>query len=354
VSDVVLRVNGSEYAGWTSARVSRGIETAAGSFELSVSDRWAGSAPWPIREGDECTVVVAGEVMLTGYVDRRRVSIAAGEHSVSVSGRDRAGELVDCSAVLTTWEFVRTPVLEVARKVAAPHGVTVSLAPGLAPPPVPDKVSVDPGDSVFEVVERACRSANLLAASDGRGGLVLMRPDSTRTYTAIIEGVNLLSGSAEYDSSGRFRKVIVRGQSVGTDVLSGEQAAAVQVSAEDANVARAARVLLVRPEGAVTAGVAKRRAQWETAVRAARALSVTVSVQGWTQGNGTPWPINALVRVVSPRLELDEELLIVQATYTLDGSDGARTELQLRLPGAYEPEPVIPKKTRKKNPLEGL
>lgn len=346
MADVTLRVNKVEYAGWTSARVVRGIETAAGSFELSVSDRWAGSAPWPIRDGDECSVVVAGEVVLTGYVDKRAVSIGAEEHTVTVSGRDRAGELVDCSAVLKTWEFVRTPVLEIARKMAATHDVAVKLASGVAPPPVPDKVSVDPGDTVWEVIERACRTANLLAASDGHGGLVLMRPGSTRTYTAIIEGMNLLTGSAEYDSSGRYRKVIVRGQSGGTDALSGEQAAAVQASAEDANVSRSARVLLVRPEGAVTVASAKRRAQWETTVRAARALSVMVSVQGWTQANGKLWPVNALVRVVSPRLELDEELFIAQATYTLDAS-GTRTELQLRPVGAYLPEPVIPKKQKK-------
>lgn len=352
MADVLLRVNGTEYAGWKSARVVRSIESAAGSFELSVSDRWAGSAPWPILEGDECTVVVAGVVVLTGYVDKRSVSLSAGEHTVSVSGRDRAGELVDSSAVLKSWEFIRTPVLEIARRVAAPHGVGVTLAPGTPVPPVPDKVSVDPGDSVFDVIERACRTANLLAVSDGRGGLVLMRPGSTRTNTAIIEGENLLSGSTEYDASGRFRTVIVRGQSSGTDALSGAPAANVQASAQDLNVARAPRVLLVRPEGAVTRASAKRRAEWETTVRAARALTVTASVHGWTQGNGALWPVNDLVRVVSPTLELNAEFLIGQVTYSLDES-GTRTEFQLRLPDAYKPEPVIPKKA-KKDTLGGL
>lgn len=352
MADVLLRVNGKEYAGWKSAQVMRGIESAAGSFELTVSEKGVGSAAWPISKGDECSVLVAGEVVLTGYVDRRRDTLSAGEHGVSVSGRDRAGDLVDSSVVLKTWEFVRTSVLEVARRVAAPHGISVSFVAGAPVPPVPDKVSVDPGDTAFEVIERACRTASLLAVSDGRGGLVLMRPGSARASTAIVEGQNLLSGAAESDDSGRYRRVVVRGQSGGTDLLSGQQAAAVQAFADDANVTRAGRVLLIRPEGAVTAGVAKRRAQWETAVRAARALSLTVSVQGWTQGNGKLWPVNSLVRVVSPTLGVDGEYLIVQATYTLDSS-GTRTELQLREPGAYTPEPIVPKRA-KKNPLGGL
>jgi len=345
VPDVSLQVNGMEYAGWKSARVTRGIESVSGSFTLSVSDRWAETATaWPIAEGDECTIKVGGEVVITGFVDRRTVSFDASTHSLSVSGRDRTGDLVDCSAVLSTWEFTNTPVLTLARRVAAPFGVEVTMQSGLTPT-VPAKLSVDPGDSAFEVIERACRAAALLPVSDGRGGLALMRPGTARTHTALVEGENLKSGSVERDASGKFRRVVVRGQSSGTDALSGEQAAAPQASAEDANVRRAARVLLVRPEGNVTTALAKKRAEWETTVRAARSLTVTVTVQGWTQGNGALWPVNALARVNSVRLGLDEELLITSATYSLDDSGGTTTELVLRPPNAFKPEPVIPQRS---------
>lgn len=334
--DVTLRVNGRQYTGWKTARVTRGIESVAGKFDLSVS------APWEIYRGDACALEVGGEVVITGTVDRKRISFAAGEHTIEVGGRDRTGQLVDCSAVLEKWDFFRVPVLTFATKVAQPFSVPVALQAGLVLGDAPARLSVDPGDSAFEAVERACRAAALLPVADGRGGLLLTRAGATRATTALVEGENILSGSSEDDETGRYRTYTVRGQHAGTDELSGEPAAAVEGSAQDFGVSDEARVLLVRAEGNVTRAAAQRRAQWEATVRAARSWTATVTVQGWTQAGGALWPVNALVFVRSPTLELSEEVLISQVVYNLDESSGTTTELTLRLPGAFTPEPVIP------------
>lgn len=341
--DLRLRVNGADYGGWTSARVTRGIEALAGSFDVGVSDRWAGRAvAWPILEEDEVELLIDGETLITGYVDRPGRSIGAAEHGLTVGGRDRAGALVDCSAILDRWEFARIPLLAFAQKVAEPFGVSVSLQPGLAPPAPLPKVTIDPGDSAFDALERACRMAAVLPVSDGRGGIVLTRAGSARATTAIVEGENLLAGSRDADASGRFRRYVVVGQQQGTDEVSGASAAAVRGEATDLGVRRAERVLVVRAEGSVTPDYAKRRAEWEAKVRAGRADSVSVTVQGWRQGNGELWPVNALVPVRASYLGIDGEMLITQATYQIDSASGRTTQLELRGPDAYLPEPAIP------------
>lgn len=351
---VELEVGGVRYGGWKSVRVTRGIESVSGSFELSVSEMWADAAEWPINEGDACTVRIGDTVVLTGYVDVRRVSFDASQHSVDVSGRDKTGDLVDSSAVPKTWEFRNVPILTLARRLAEPFGVPVTLQAGLVLPPPPARLAVDPGDSVFDVIERACRTATLLAMADGKGGLLLTRPESGRAHTELVEGENLLAGEVTRDATGRYRKVVVRGQHSGGDLLSGKQSSTVQASAVDENEPRAARVLLVRPEGNMTPALAKARAEWETAVRAARAVTARVVVQGWTQGNGALWPVNGVVRVRSPRLGLDGDMLVTQAVYSLDESIGSTTELTLRPPDAFRPEPVIQKKAKKANALAGI
>ncbi len=74
-------------------------------------------------------------------------------------------------------------------------------------------------------------------------------------------------------------------------------------------------------------------------MRAARADSVTATVQGWAMGNGALWPVNALVRVRSPHLRVDGDMLISQAVYSV-GEDGTKTTLTLRAPKAFLPEPT--------------
>jgi prophage tail gpP-like protein len=347
--DVRLRVNGREYAGWKSARITRGIEAVSGSFELSVTDRWSSKRdPWPIREEDECVLLLDGKPVITGYVDSRRPSFSASDHSIVISGRDKTGALVDCSAILDKWEFRKTPVDTLAKKLCEPFGISVSLQPGLTLPAPAAKTSINPGETAFEAIDRICRAAGLLPVSDGNGGLVLTRAGSTRAVTELVEGVNLLSGSGDYDATARFAEYRVLGQHQGTDDFSGKASAAVKASAKDAGVRRSNRILLVRPDGNVTAAQAKERAEWEAIVRAGRAHGVSVSVHGWTQSDGSLWPINALVKIRSPFLELDTEMLITEATYSLDES-GTITRLALKRPDAFMPEPSVEAPTSRKS-----
>jgi prophage tail gpP-like protein len=339
--DVELTVNGLRYGGWKSARVTRGIESVAGGFELTVSDRWqAGAKPWEIYEEDLCTLKLAGETVISGYVDRVSLSYDASNHGVSVAGRDKTGALVDCSVFGVGWEFANTPAQTIIARLADPFGITVSVQGGLTIPALPDRVAVDPGESVFDAIEKICRKVGVLAVSDGSGGLLLMRPGSSRTVTALVEGENILAGSATFDGTGRYRRYVVLGQHSGSDNWFGEGTAGVTGEATDGTVLRGSRVLVVRPEGNVTAASARRRAEWEATVRAARGDSVSVTVQGWTQGNGALWPVNALVRVQSPRLRVDGDMLITEVTHET-GDQGTTTQLTLRTPGAFAPESTI-------------
>jgi prophage tail gpP-like protein len=340
VSELELKVNGQVFSGWKGARVTRSIECISGAFELEVTDRWSGQEqPWPIREEDACELLLAGTRVISGHVDSRRVSLEPAERSLSISGRDRAGLLVDCSAVLGKWEFLGVDVLTLAKAIAAPFEIPVALQAGLAPRPV-SKLTIDPGDSAFEAIERACRLAGVLAVSDGAGGVLLTRAGTALATTALVEGENILGGEAEFEGTGRFSRYLVTGQRKGTDEDYGAAAAMVQGSARDAGVRRTSRVLMVRAEAAVTQEQARQRAEWEAKVRAGRAETARITVLGWTQGGGALWPVNAQVQVRSPALGLAGEMLITGAIYRLDGG-GTTTELRLMRPDAFLPEPVV-------------
>lgn len=349
-----LFVNGREFAGWKNVRVTAGIESIAGSFDLGVTDRWDGrDVPWDIVEEDECRVAINGESVIKGWVDKRTISISGEMDTLTLSGRDFTGALVDCSALLNdngsgkikkkaTWEFANTPLLTLVKRLAEVHGISVALdPPDLQLPPPAKKLAIEPGDTMFDVIDRACKLVGVLPIADGNGGLLLMRPGAKRAHNALVQGENILSGTANYDASARFRKYVVHGQHPGSDNWFGETAAGVSAEAQDLNVRRAARTLLIKADNAVTPAYAKARAAWEATVRAARSNSITITTTDWLQSNGAIWRRNEIVPVFAPRLGVDGDLLISEITYSLDETGGELTTFTLKPPDAFKPSPLL-------------
>jgi prophage tail gpP-like protein len=339
VGEIVLLVGGKRYRGWTSARVTRSIESVSGSFSVEVVERWSGQAePWPIFEEDPVRVEVDGEPVIDGYVEQRMVLLEESNRSVTITGRDRAGALVDCSADLTAWTFRQKSVLDIARKLAAPFGIKVTSKAGMVPK-VP-KLVVNPSDTAWSVISRAAKMAGVLVVSDGSGNLVLTRSGTDRA-SALIEGQNALSLQGAYDATQRFSQYTVLTQTPGTGKAAGSR---VRARATDEGVRRH-RPLIIRPESGMSTAYARRRADWEARTRAARADAVTIGVAGWRQADGDLWIPNARCPVTAPALTIQGEMLISQVEYSIDAGGEVAT-ISLVRPDAFTPEPQLAKVKR--------
>lgn len=336
MSDLRLVVNGRKYGGWKAVRVTRSIESLAGSFDLEVSDRWGGQdEPWPVVEEDECRVEIDGIPVVDGFVDKRSLSISGNSRRLSFTGRDRAAALVENSVLLPKWTFRNATVLDIAEKIAEPFGIEVTLQDGVQIRPLP-KLVVNPGDSAFEAIQRAADMSGVLPISDGEGGVLLARSGSVRVETSLVEGVNILAAGVDYDATNRYARYVIATQAAGTDNASGG-ATRIRAEATDPAVRRQDRVLVIRPDAGITTEFARQRADWEARIRAAQAETVTVTVQGWKQ-RGKLWPLNAIVHVRSPSIGVDGDLLIAAADHEL-GDGGELTEIRLVRPDAFLPEP---------------
>lgn len=346
MTDIKLIVAGRAFDRWKTARVIRTIDAVSGSFQLGLAGIGSsGSGKWPIREEDECQVLIGREPVVTGWIDRWEASMTATDRKITVSGRDKTGALVDNSAVTKDWEFFNVDVVELARRLAAPFGIQV-LSDLLTPAERLRKVAIDRGTSAWEVLGAACKMAGVLAISNGEGQIVIARPATGKAIKSLVEGVNIIAITSTHDASSRFYQYIVTGQRTGGEDLTSEETVNVRGSAKDETVRRRNRVLMIRADTEATPGYARRRAEWEAIVRAGKAESVTVQVQGWTQDGVALWPVNALVQVRSPTLGIDGRMLIAQAAFSLDSDSGEMTELELVRPDAYAPQPVVVKSTQ--------
>jgi prophage tail gpP-like protein len=340
MSDVALHVDGREYRGWESVVVRRSLEQAAGSFALKVSEHWSGQGEaWPIRQEDRCKVSIDGEVVIDGYVDVVDIDLSGSSRNVSVRGSDAAASLATCSADLESWTFRRATVLQIAQRVAAPYGIDVSS--DVSDLPTIDKIVVNPGDSPFDAIEQAARTAGVLVVSDGAGGLLLTRAASERAGDGLAEGYNILAVKATYDATHRYRRYVVMAQQPGSDGSSGN-ALRVNAEATDEGVKRTERVKVIRSQKSETLASAKRRADWAARIGAARSERAVVTVQGWRQRSGGLWRPNLVVSISALSARINGDVLISGVEYSL-GDGGELARLDLVRPDAYIPEPVAAK-----------
>jgi prophage tail gpP-like protein len=299
-----------------------------------------------------------GDLVLTGYVDSYAPRFDADTHVVEIRGRSRTADFVDSSAVVPGGQMKGLSLLDVALRLAAPFGLAVEVLSALGPV-LPD-VQIQQGETCYAVVERLCRMQGLLVCDGPGGALALARAGTRRAQGALIQGVNLLSASAELDQSRRHSEYIVKGQRPNTDDRGDGPAPAAgrglleQLTGDGGGAGATVRACLGRAldvavgryrpliliaETQTDDASAFRRALWEARRRLALGVKASVLVQGWRQqpgAAGSPlWDVNLLVPVVSDWLGIDREMLISAVEFRKDDG-GTTTALELTLPDAFQ------------------
>lgn len=333
--EAALQVSGRDYGGWTSMRCELGMDRMAARFELAVTDRWAGqAAPWPIRAGDACRLLLDGELVLDGYVDDRNVEYDRERHEVRVTGRCRAGDLVDCSAPVG--QTNGRDLLQIAQAVCKPFGVEVTADVDVGKPF--DREYAEPGQTAQELLSTLAAHRAIIAMSDGLR-LRLTREGKASAggaleFGALEFGANIEAAGIRDSMRERFAELTVLHQSAQSDFFNGQQAAGQKAVAKDPGVRASRKRAILADDG----GDLQARANHEARVRAGKARSVTYTVSGWRAAAGSLWRPNTLVPVTDPNAApamRAEPMLIVAVAWTLD-AQGARTELTLMRPGAFD------------------
>lgn len=332
-----LLIDGRLYGGWKRVEVQRSIEQIAGGFILEVTSRWPGvDTPQGLREGLPCEVRLGGDTVISGYVDMYEVDLTDNSSTIRIEGRDKTGDLVDCSAIHKTGQWRGVSLQQLVRDICAPFGISVEVATDTGE--VFKRFALEEGERAFDAIDRACRLRAVLATSTPAGALLLTHASTTSTELKLTEGVNALRMSATHTWRERHSKITIKAQVPGDDDENGEAAAHLKAEALDQEINRY-RPLVVIAEHGTSAGTLQDRATWETLVRMGRGKRGRCTVRGWRSGqhgeSGSLWMPNTLVHVKSDRLNLDGQMLVVGCTYTLT-EQGQLTEMTFARREAFE------------------
>lgn len=329
--EIEISLRGNRIGGWTQVRVTRSIEELAAAFSVGYVLPLAEKRRSAVPLGVGCSVRLGGQTLVTGYVEGGTSEYDKENFRVEVSGRSRAGDLVDCTAKHESGVWRGQTVTAIATDLCKPFGVSVSAAADVGQPL--GYFALNTGESVFEALGRCARMRALLVTSTPSGGVVITRAGVRRTGAVVRYGENVLRGAVHVDTKGRFSQYEVLAQSTGEDDVPGECEAGALVL--DAGVGRFRPLVLMAEASDNDPDALEKRAQWERSVRAGKSRRFSYTVAGWTFGQGRIWEPNTMVRLVDERLGVERDLLISSVTLSA-GDDGKTTELELLPRGAFD------------------
>ncbi len=342
--DVTLWLDGQGWSGWTNVSIERGIDTVAGGFAVSFTDKVrTGDRAWAVSAGLACKVTLGEETLVTGYLDSVSRAIDSESVTINLRGRDKSADLVDCSALNAPGMWRGQKLEAIAREIAAPFGIDIVVTGDSGKPFT--RFALQQGETGWAAIERMASYRGLIAWSTGDGSIRIGNPDSGDVAGQIVGGVNVISAECDQDHAERFSVYLTKGQASGDDNRHGRAVAQVKAEARDPGIARYRPMLIVAEEQADTANLRK-RAAWEAQTRAARSLQRRVTVPGWfaaNDGSGPAWRPGARAYVRIPWCNVDETLLIERVRLVRDSEAGTTSELTLVPPEAWaklaEPEP---------------
>lgn len=364
-NEVVLVVDGVEFGGWKDVRATRGIERMPSDFQVSVTELYPNLNQYlPIRPGQTFELWFGKSQVSAGYIERLVPSFASGTHTVTIAGRGKPGDLVDCMAEWT--DDLQAPggmvkaasVLELARRLAAPFGVDVEGEPG---PPIGGQGNlllpmfvIMIGETAWEIIERLCRIAGLLVYDTPQGNLRLaanpasLAPSSTADRggyamgaSGFELGVNVKRAQAAFTMDQRFSHYRAYATSFDQwrDISPDGN---LRTEVRDLGVGRyRPHATLMEVGKAMALENVVKRAEWEKKRRWGRSNSVTLTTDSWRDVAGNLYAPNTLVPLKLLDLKIETTWLISEVTYRLSGA-GTECDVTLMPPEAFNVQPTLP------------
>lgn len=339
---VKLKINGQIHDGWTSVQISQSLDALCSSFDLEIFD---GA---PIATGDACELFIGDVLILSGLVDATNFEISAQSRTLSISGRDKTCDLLDCSALNSPATWKAQKLDKIAKDLIAPFGLELEIEGSLGA--AFSSFALEQGETVFDALTRLCRLRGLLLSSTPEGKVKIFTPTPEAVSWALVLGENIESMSVADNAVGRFSKYEIKGQHNGRETAAAD-ARGPKATASDPGVKRYRPLLIIADEQSTLQGL-QTRVNWEATNHKAQAQKVSINLMGWRAPDGSLYSKGVLVQVRADKMGVNAQLIVEDCDFVLDAGN-RRTKLSLVAPEAYQPQPITQPSALKKPARRG-
>ncbi|MGD9766586.1 MAG: phage baseplate assembly protein [Pseudolabrys sp.] len=328
-----VAVGGKRFRDWTAVQVVHDLMDPMFRATLSTVEYGSESnslMSLRLKPGDQATVTLAGYKVIDGAVWLRQAGYDAARHGVMVGIVSKTIDIVRSSAMTKSGQFKGYPFASIARSVLAPYGINLVVRnppPDFARPF--DRVHIQPGETVWQLLDRLGRMRGLTMTSDPDGNLVAGQVELGSSQAILQEGGNILRARCIMRDDALNGMIYGVGQGPGNDQRNGEAVASPTAFTANSLFGRYRPLVLISEQPGTQQDL-QHRVDREKKEQAYSFLQCAITVQGWLRPDGEVWQIGKKVTVKSPMLLLDNKDLAIQSvTFEQDAEGGTTTTLDL-------------------------
>lgn len=369
---VSVVVGGKVFSDWSGYGIDSDFLIPADAWSMRLGLP-AGIFPAEVVRGATVQVRVGPDVVMSGRIDRVSRNVSRDQVSLTITGRDGAAILVDCSSPIFTSRQVSLE--EVIAQVVRPLGIK-NIELHSESSIRNDKITAEPGEKAWETLLRACAGRGLWPWFTPDGTLVIGGPDYTAEPVATLilrrngDGNNVLSLTDEssierchsqltvlaqghahstkkdlgiVDVAGDAGTVAVTDEEMDTGIAETGQHG-LRFTVEDPSVGYYRPLVLVMHDADDQEQV-RYRARKVMADARLEGYSLIARVQGHRNSDGVLWQPGQRIHVISEPHGIDAVYFLMGREFTGGRPGGTETTLRMKEDGIWIPD-AWPKKKK--------
>jgi prophage tail gpP-like protein len=339
-----LAVAGAEFEDWESVWVQHRWSDGWPLFRFTaaeyspVPDQWGALQ---FKPGDPCTILLGGQLAITGIILTRQTAYDAANHVVELSGAGRtwAAGTSSIDQKDNKGSFDNMALKAIADKVYGAFGVTVQQVGTLDQTPF-DKLQSQPGELCFDFVDKCARTRGATLGSDHLGNMLLIGEHTGAVVQELTEGQNIKKMQCVISNEMMASVYSALGQAPNAEELAARQAAEMEAQVKSGQYKGYRKFIQTVAEQPVkTQAELQARAYYEARFRDGTQIRAHVTVQGWLRDGKNLWRCGDDVNVHAPMAMLNFVMKIQTATFQQDDQSGTTTVLELVMPWMLADKP---------------
>ena len=311
------------YAGWEEVYISKSLDHLAHKFTLKLTKRFDDLLKnLLVTQENALQIFFNNDLVLTGYIDHLTVNYDKNSHQYILTGRSKTADLIDCTALYKSGEFLNKNFLYICTELCKPFNIKVINFVN----PTKNFLRFRLADkTVFECLQFGARLNGVLLLTNADGNLLLTQPEKTINSLFYLKtGVNIKTCNIHLNYSERFSQLTVKGQNPLAETIS------IEKSFQAESIYNNPQIKRYRPKVIITEtgynDQLKIAAEFILNSKTGLNTKIIYTVYNWYQQQFL-WKINTLVKVNDEINQINDFMLITHVEFIQSITTGTITKI---------------------------